>query len=106
MSSFDVYNNVVTGTVTASGLTCAEIPVDSTSRHGLLIQNRDASTDIFVTLVPERITTVYTTAQAYALRIIRIAANTTEMIGAKGETRVLISAASGTPAFAYQEYKS
>jgi hypothetical protein len=106
MSSFNVNNDAEADAVTASGATCAEIPIDSAARDGLLIENRDASIDIHVTLLPDRDEAVYTTAQAYAKRIFRVAAGTTEMIGIKGLTRVLVSAASGTPAFAYQEYKS
>lgn len=104
--SFNVNNLEADSVVTASGATCAEIPIQSAARDGLLIQNRDASLDIFVTLVPSSNGASFTTAQAYANRIFRVAANSTEMIGIKGLTRVLISSASGTPAFAYQEYKS
>lgn len=106
MSSFNVNTDAETGDVTASGATCAEIPVDSAARDGLLIENRDASIDIHITLLPDRDTATYTTAEAYAKRIFRVAAGTTEMVGVKGLSRVLVSAASGTPAFAYQEYKS
>jgi hypothetical protein len=105
--SNNVVNGAIVSAVTAQGVACAEIVSQNLSRDGLLIMNRDASLDIAVTFIPNPSgfpnASTPTTAQAYATRILRIAANSSELIEVKAETRVLISAASGTPAFAWQE---
>lgn len=102
-----VINGARVENVTAQGVACLEIVAQDTDRDGLLIMNQDASLDIGITLIGNpggnpNVSTP-TTAQAWATRIARIAANTTEMIEVKAGTRVLISAPSGTPAIAWQE---
>jgi hypothetical protein len=102
-----VINGARVENVTAQAATCLEIVAQDSDRDGLLIMNRDASLDIGITLIANpdgkpNATTVIT-SDAWAKRIARVAANTTEQIDVKAGTRVLISSASGTPEIAWQE---
>lgn len=106
-SGGSVINGARVENVTAQAATCLEIVAQDSDRDGILIMNRDASLDIGITLIanpdgkPNSTTVI--TSDAWAKRIARIAANSTETIEVKAGTRVLISASSGTPEIAWQE---
>lgn len=94
--------------VTAQGSTCTELTPENGSKRGVLIQNRDLSITLGVTLIanPPGLpnATVRTTAEAFAKRIQDILPGETAKVEAEPETRVLVSAGSGTPEFSWTEY--
>lgn len=107
----DSGNTIINGarveTVTAQGSACLEFIAQDSSRDGIMVMNRDSSLDVGVTLIANPTgqpnASTPTTAQAWATRIFRIAANTTEVLDVKAGTRVLFSSASGTPQVAILE---
>lgn len=107
-SGGNIVNGAVSGQVTAQGAACSEIVAQSTSRDGILLYNSSASDSIAYTLIatPNGQPNVSTpsTAQAFAARIGMVPAGVTIKIEARSDTRILISSASGTPTYMWQEY--